>query len=256
MKTRKNKNNNIKTEKNIYSNQVDSQQINNEQFDNNERVSYLTKLSEKTLSSLKKTRDFAIDKGARMLGFQRIQNIDDYNDSNEKLDNSSLPPYLKELGNTIEKGIDNANVLLDVTEPSINRIVDKVSTIGANAASKINESAISVALNTAEAIPGVGVGIGLVRDIDKVLTAGEAVIEAGADTVTTFADEISNVSKVLKEKINDVKNITSETIENVERFNNTDNIKSSFSKYMKGGRKSKKFKKTYRKFTRKLKYKR
>jgi hypothetical protein len=107
--------------------------------------------------------------------------------ANEKLNN---PEFVEDIAEAAKNASNTAEIMLEAATPAINQAIDKASEIGTKVASKLGESAVSIALNTVEAIPGPGALIGLARDADKLATAGEAIIEAGAETATTFADTI------------------------------------------------------------------
>jgi hypothetical protein len=182
--------------------------------------------------------------------------------ANEKLNN---PEFVDEVAKTAQIASEVAATVLEASEPALNEAIDKTSEIGAKAASKVGESAVSIALNTAEAIPGPGVLVGLVRDVDKLATAGEAIVEAGAETATTFADTLKKAEDAIKTKMEEASSIKNRVNDGINQFNNVDNISkrlgvknpiySGLSPYKKGGRPSKKFIKAKRRLTRRLRFK-
>jgi hypothetical protein len=182
--------------------------------------------------------------------------------ANEKLNN---PEFVDEVAKTAQTASELAATVLEASEPALNEAIDKTSEIGAKVASKVGESAVSVALNTAEAIPGPGALVGLVRDVDKLATAGEAIIEAGAETATTFVDTLKKAEDAIKTKMEEASSINNRVNDGINQFNNVDNISkrlgvknptySELSHYKKGGRPSKKFIKAKRRLTRRLRFK-
>jgi len=192
------------------------------------------------------------------------------------------PEFVKEIADVTKEVSETASIILEASDPAINKMIDKTSEIATNAASKVGESAISIALNTAEAVPGVGAVIGLVRDIDKATIAGEAIVEAGLETVETVSDAIKETQESVKENFEDIKNVTdtsvtnfnddikknltvltdddlkrkmkeatdikNRTTNNINKFNKTD-------KFVGGKKYSKRFKNNKRKLTKRLKFK-
>jgi hypothetical protein len=190
--------------------------------------------------------------------------------ANEKLDN---PQFVEEVAEATKNASNTASKMLDAATPAINEAIDKVSKIGTKVGSKIGEAAVSIALNTAQAIPGPGAFIGFIRAADKLATTGEAIIEAGAETATTFADTLKKTEEAIKKKISETSAVTGRITDNMNRFNQVDNI-SNISKKMgmgsaannlmriasssslkKGGKYSRKFRRARRKLSRKLHFK-
>lgn len=186
--------------------------------------------------------------------------------ANEKLNDPALIEDVKEAAENVA---NTAEVIEEASEPALNNLIDNASEIGAKAASKIGESSVGVALNTAEAIPGVGAVIGLARDADNIATAGEAIVEAGAQTVTTFADSLVKAEEAIKNKIAESASIKNRISEGVNKFNAADNISKKMglgsvsssaithasSLLKKGGKSSKKFRKNQRRLSKRLRFK-
>jgi hypothetical protein len=188
--------------------------------------------------------------------------------ANEKLNN---PRFVEEVAEATKNASNTAAIMVDAATPAINQAIDKASVIGTKVGSKLGESAVSIALNTAQAIPGPGALIGLIRDADKLATAGEAIVEAGAETVTTFADTLKNAEEAIMKKMSETSAVTGRITDNMNRFNQVDNISkkmgmgsaannvmrvaSSSSLKKKGGKYSRKFRRARRKLSRKLHFK-
>lgn len=164
------------------------------------------------------------------------------------------PEFVEEVSDLTKKASETIASVVDAAEPALNDVIDKTSEIASKAAEKVGESAISVALNTAEEVPGAGVVVGTFRSLDKIATAGQAVVEAGADTVTTFADAASKVTDAIKEKIAQTSEIKNRIQSHVDKFNKTDTILKDIKnkKEEKKGGKSRKFKTLQKKLSRKL----
>lgn len=184
-------------------------------------------------------------------------------EANEKLNN---PEFVREVSEITKNASEAAATIIDAAEPAINEAIDKTSEIGTKVASKVGESAVSIALNTVQAIPGPGIVVGLVRDVDKLATAGEAILEAGAETVTTFADSLKKAEEAVKNKMAETEAIKNRISSGVDKFNAVDNISKNMSvgnvsknivksAFKKGGKPSRKFRKAQRRLSRRLRFK-
>ena len=107
--------------------------------------------------------------------------------------------------------------------------------------------------------------------IDKLATAGEAVLEAGAETATTFADTLKNAEEAIMKKMSETSAVTNRITDGVNKFNQVDNISknlgvgsstknimraaSAASVLKKGGKPSRKFRRAKRRLSRKLHFK-
>jgi hypothetical protein len=288
---------------------------------NEERKSLFSAMGTAAANAFKGTVNFLEDKGARILGFKRINQDEEakqepsemtqkaselastasniasgvankanqvgsliIGELNKKLDSEEVKGTITQaIGNTVEIAkdiVENANeklnnpefvgevaeatknvsnaaaTVLEAAEPAINQVIDQTSEIGEKMFSKVGDSAVNIALNTAEAIPGIGAGIGLIRDIDKVATAGEAIVEAGMKTATTFADGIAKTEDALKKKMEETKNIATRTSQGINAFNAVDKVipVSKMATSLKRGGASRKFKRIRKKLSRKLKF--
>jgi hypothetical protein len=189
--------------------------------------------------------------------------------ANEKLNN---PEFVEEVAEATKNASKTAAIILEAAEPAINEAIDKGAEIGSKVASKVGESAVTIALNTAEAIPGAGALIGLARDADKLATAGEAIVEAGAETITTFSDTFSKAEKAIKEKMAETSAVTNRISDGINKFNQVDNISKNIGagslpknmirnattnafKKRYGGKPSRKFRRTQNRLSRRLRFK-
>ena len=184
--------------------------------------------------------------------------------ANEKLNN---PEFVGEIAEATRNVSNAAATVIEAAEPAINQVIDQTSQIGEQMLSKVGDSAVNIALNTAEAVPGVGAGIGLIRDIDKAAVAGEAIVEAGMKTATSFADGIAKTEDAIKKKMEEAKTIANRTNQGINAFNAADKIipvskmaskipVSSIPKIatIRRGGASRKFKRIRKKLSRKLRF--
>ena len=174
--------------------------------------------------------------------------------ANEKLND---PEFIEEAKKMAEKVSNDASIILEAADPAINKVIDQTSEIAATMGTRLGDSAVNIALNTAEAVPGVGVAIGFARDVDSVAKAGEAVINATANTTTSIVEGVQESEKALQEKIKATKDIQSRTTQHMNQFHQVDKVLNNNGLKTGGGvrRPSKKFKRMRRKLTRKLRFK-
>lgn len=94
-------------------------------------------------------------------------------------------------------GIEAAKPFLD---PLINTTIEKTK----DAASKIGEAGVKIALNTATEIPGIGVVVGSIRSLSNAGEAGIAALNAGNEIIKTASNTLNastkNFNRLMKEK--------------------------------------------------------
>jgi len=183
--------------------------------------------------------------------------------ANDKLND---PKFVGEVAEATKKISETAATVIEAAEPSINQVIDQTSEIGEKMFSKVGDSVVNIALNTAEAVPGVGAGIGLIRDLDKAAVAGEAIVEAGMKTAATFADGITKTEEALKQKMEEAKTVANRTTQGISAFNAVDKVipvsklasslpVSSVARVaLKRGGASRKFRRMRKKLSRKLRF--
>lgn len=124
------------------------------------------------------------------------------------------PSFVQSLASTAD--------LLDVLKPALFEFIDRMGEIVKKMGTKVADSAVNIALNTAEAVPGVGAAIGLVRDVDKAAIAAEAIVEAGMGTAATFADGYTKAKQALADKMQQAKDISGRIKNSTDLFNEAD----------------------------------
>jgi hypothetical protein len=169
-------------------------------------------------SVIKKTGELV--EGLTLKGIERLGtllgiNFSDSRSVTEKLDQIKLA--LSELKNKemikeiIAEAAKFGAVAVEAASPFIQPLVDKTIAVGTESMSKIGESAVKIALNTAEEIPIAGVVIGTVRSLSNVGEAFAAASSAASEVVTASSDTINaatkNFQRLMKEKMNSVNRI-------------------------------------------------
>lgn len=133
------------------------------------------------------------------------------------LDDPNLVAENKEKIQQISKNAaEIGTIMAESVEPFTKPLIDKSIKAGTEAASKIGESTVKVALNTAEEIPGVGILIGTIRSLGNIGDAIVSSVNAGSEVLTSASDTINqsvkNFDRLIKEK-GDVLNRTKASID-------------------------------------------
>ena len=107
-------------------------------------------------------------------------------------------PQVKEkIADVAEKVAENAEVALEAAKPSIDKMADIASKEIVDSGSKIGKAAVNVTLNTLEEIPGLGVAIGLVRNVDTVLKTGQSLINTTGKVTTAASDAVAETVELI-----------------------------------------------------------
>uniref|UniRef100_A0A6C0B0B5 Uncharacterized protein n=1 Tax=viral metagenome TaxID=1070528 RepID=A0A6C0B0B5_9ZZZZ len=179
--------------------------------------------------------------------------------ADEKLNN---PEFIKEVSEVANKFTNDASEVLKAADPAINKVIDQTSEIGAKMGTKVGEEGLNIALTTLGEVPGIGAVVAVARDLDSATKAAGAVIEAGADTIKTFANGIKETEDALKKKMSEAQSLQERTANNISAFHTVDKVlpirQAAINSIIKrpnmkrGGGASKKFRKLRRKLSRKL----
>ena len=147
-------------------------------------------------------------------------------------DNLSTPEIKEETKIAIENAADIAGITIDAMDKPINKGIDLLNEAGTKALSGVGEGAVKVLLNTAAAIPLVGVPIAAARDLDAIIEAGSDVVQATSDASTTIANVVKETTENINEELGKKNN---QEQENQEQENNNNEEPLSELK-QKGGR--------------------
>jgi hypothetical protein len=212
---------NILTGGNVLSNDNNAGQIMNEV--KNERKFNIASLG--NIPIFKKSSELA--EGLTVKGVERVGsllgvNLSDSRSVNEKLDQIKFaladPENKEKVKEIVSQAAEVGAVALEAASPFIQPLVNKSIAVGTEAMSKISESAVKIALNTAEEIPVAGVVIGTVRSLSNAGEAFAAASSAASQVVAASSDTINaatkNFERLMKEKMNSVNRIN----ESVNKF--------------------------------------
>ena len=115
-----------------------------------------------------------------------------------------------------ENAAEIGSIVAESVEPFTKPLIDKTIKAGTEAASKIGEAGVKVALNTATEIPGVGIIVGSIRSLGNIGDAIVSSVNAGSEVITSASDTINqsvkNFDRLIKEK-GDVLNRTKASID-------------------------------------------
>ncbi|MFZ3194183.1 MAG: hypothetical protein WA154_13380 [Moraxellaceae bacterium] len=98
---------------------------------------------------------------------------------------AELQPLMMHLG-------EKARVVIKAAEPAVVEFLNSSGSVVQKTLPKLIDDMTAIALNTAEAMPGLGLLIGLLRDIDKGVSAAQTASAAAADVTTAFSKAVSD----------------------------------------------------------------
>jgi hypothetical protein len=146
---------------------------------------------------------------AASLAFSGINNLTGVNIEDKESTNNALENAYNTLSDPETQ--ENISLVLEASTPAINKFMEKTTDALEKSADKVSEAAISVALNTAASIPGVGAVIGAVRSLDKGAQAAQSVFNSMADTTTAAGDAVhevkSNLNAAKEQMIGGIANV-------------------------------------------------
>lgn len=196
--------------------------LNNNTETSNELLNEVKKEHEFNLSAspiLQKTSELAqgialktVENIGMLLGID-LSNPQDINGNLDKIKIALSDPETKEKIRAIIGQISEIlGVAIEAASPFIEPLMNKTFEVGTEALSKMGESGVKIALNTAEEIPGVGVLIGTIRSLSNAMEAFLAGVNAGDEVITSSSDSINaavrNFKQIMKDKQNSLNRIS------------------------------------------------
>ena len=140
-------------------------------------------------------------------------------------------------------------------KPLEEKIIEKTEEVG----KELGTSAVKIALNTAEEIPGLGILIGTIRSLDQATKAGLSTINAFSEVSKETTDAINATAKNYKRLMGEKNQINERINNSISEFANPQSLLSNTNKSLNngssnvtGGRSKKKYSKS-KKYT--IKYK-
>jgi hypothetical protein len=168
---------------------------------------------------------------------------------NQKLrqvnDTLSNPQNIEQVKEIISNAAEIGAVGIEAAKPFIDPLIDTTIEKTKEAASKIGEAGVKIALNTATEIPGIGVVVGTIRSLSNAAEAGLAAINAGNEITKTTANTINASTKNFNRLMREKKNILERTQNSVNNFMEPQKMNMTMRKggRSKKGKKSKKIRK-------------
>jgi hypothetical protein len=171
-------------------------------------------------------------KGVERMGTLLGINLSDSRSVNEKLDQIKLalsdPKNKEKIKEVVGEAAKLGSVAVEAASPFIQPLVNKSIAVGTEAISKIGESAVKIALNTATEIPIAGIVVGTVRSLSNAGEALAAASSAASEVVTASSDTINaatkNFERLMKEKMNSVNRINESVNKFQQPFNGRENM--------------------------------
>jgi len=175
-------------------------------------------------------------KGVERIGMLLGINLSDSRSVSEKLDQIKLalsdPKNKEKIKEVLSEVAKLGAVAVEAASPFIEPLMNKSIESGTQAISKIGESALKIALNTAEQIPIAGLVISSVRSLNNAGEALAAASSAASQVVTASSDTINattkNFERLMKEKMNSVNRINESVNKFQQPFNGQPNMQVPF----------------------------
>lgn len=163
-------------------------------------------------SILAKTEDVALGVAAKT-----VENVGDL--LGVDLDDPNLVEKNKEQIQQISKNAaEVGNLVVESVEPFTKPLIDKTIKASEKILSSVGENGVKVLLNTAEAIPGVGIVIGSIRTMDNIGNAVVSSVNAGSEVVASSADTINASVKNFDRLIQEKEEILNRTKSSIDEF--------------------------------------
>ena len=185
---------------------------------------------------IKKTGELA--EALTLKGVERMEtllgiNLSDSRSVSEKLDQIKFalsdPKNKEKIKEVLSEAAKLGAVAVEASSPFIQPLMDKSIEVGSQAITKIGESALKIALNTAEQIPIAGLVIGSVRSLSNAGEALAAASSAASQVVTASSDTINastkNFERLMKEKMNSMNRINESVNKFQQPFNGQQNMR-------------------------------
>jgi hypothetical protein len=96
---------------------------------------------------------------------------------------------------------EKARVVIKAAEPAIIEFLNSSGSVMQKTLPKLIDDMTAIALNTAQAVPGLGILIGLLRDIDRGISAAQSASAAAADVTTAASKAISDTVARIEDPI-------------------------------------------------------
>ena len=146
----------------------------------------------------------AITGASKLMGVD-LTNKDEVNSALQKeIKILSDPETRENIKKVIGEGAQTLAVGLEAAKPAINKFVETTTEAIEKSAKKIGDASVSVALNTLEEIPMVGVLVGTIRSADKATQAAQSIFNAGSEIVAASGDVVGQVTKSINNKTNTI----------------------------------------------------
>tara|TARA_B110000971_G_scaffold6884_1_gene6695 strand:+ start:948 stop:1820 length:873 start_codon:yes stop_codon:yes gene_type:complete len=109
-------------------------------------------------------------------------------------------------------------IALEAAKPFVDPLIDTIQEKSQEVLKDAGETAVKVMLNSAEAIPGVGIVVGTVRSLSTIGDSIVASTNAGAEVLTTASDSLNAATQNFNQIMNDKQHIVDRTNKSLSKF--------------------------------------
>jgi len=159
----------------------------------------------------------AISGASKLLGVDLANKGDVNNALKKEFAILSDPQTRENIKKVVSEGAQNFAIGLKAAQPAVNQLLKTTTDAIEKTGAKVGKAGVTIAMNTLEEIPGVGILIGSVRSLDKAAQAAQSVANAGSEIITASGDAVNQVTK-------NIENVSKNKIPNVLDFNKNMNI--------------------------------
>ena len=138
---------------------------------------------------------------------------------NEKLND---PKFVKQLMTYTVISSDVASDIVTAAKPSLDNIIDDLTPIMIKLVTEMVNTFVQVSLNSLQALPGLDVFLGLVRDMTSTALAVSSIVHAGTSATSLFSNQFKNTIDNYKKVISEKANQTGKIKQSISDLKNTD----------------------------------
>lgn len=109
------------------------------------------------------------------------------------------PEMRQNIRNIVGEGATTLAIGLDASQPAIDKVFSSIVDAIEKSTEKIANASVSVFMNTAEEIPGIGIFIGTIRSLDTIVKTIQSLVNAGSEVIIANADAVSEITERIQQ---------------------------------------------------------
>ena len=109
------------------------------------------------------------------------------------------PEMRQNIRNIVGEGATTLAIGLEASQPAIDKVFSSIVDAIEKSTEKIANASISVFMNTAEEVPGIGIFIGTIRSLDTIVKTIQSLVNAGSEVIIANADAVSEITERIQQ---------------------------------------------------------